>query len=294
MSLSVPQRPSSEPATAHPSAINDNTTDLLEEMPEWWKPPQHPFLKRLFQGLCLISVSRPSLEDHWESKRNQAAWDAHKRLVCDRLSNSNIIGGLILTASAVFLSTLPPLPSFMAYTATGPYLLTLISFAHALGSMLTGNVVVLVYESCDRMWAKNVLTADRFRLYAILVFLAWPGLSLGFSIIVLMIALLVSVFSSGLIWLQTIAVLEMLLWVWLIPAFIYCAIPKKSNQGYQPVLPLHNHPRIRAARPDQADVPVLSTRGRNSPHLSLAAALAKLLEFGVPAQQLLAGASTDG
>ncbi|KAF8838679.1 hypothetical protein BDN67DRAFT_906919, partial [Paxillus ammoniavirescens] len=100
-------------------------------------------------------------------------------------------GGLILTASAVFISTSPPSPSFMAYTAIGPYLLALISFAHALGSILTGSVVILVYENCDRTWAKDVLTADHFRLYAILIFLAWPGLSLGFSIIALMLGKLI-------------------------------------------------------------------------------------------------------
>ncbi|KIJ08029.1 hypothetical protein PAXINDRAFT_18804 [Paxillus involutus ATCC 200175] len=228
MSSSGPKHPSNGPAAAHPSPLNDNTEGDSEQMPDWWKSPQHPFLKLLFQGLCLISVSWPSLEHHWESKINQDAWDVHKRLVCGRLRNSNIIGGLLLTASAVFISTPPPLPSFMAYTAVGPYFLALVSFSHALGSILSGTVVILVYESCDRMWAKNVITADRFRLYVTLFFLASPGLSLGLSITALLLALLVAVFSSGLLWLQILAGLEVLTWVWPIPVYLYCAIPPKK------------------------------------------------------------------
>jgi hypothetical protein len=62
----------------------------------------------------------------------------------------------VLTTSAVFLSTQPPLTSFLPYTIRTCYILALGSFAHALGGLLSGLAVVNIYEACDRIWAKDV------------------------------------------------------------------------------------------------------------------------------------------
>lgn len=62
----------------------------------------------------------------------------------------------VLTSSAVFVSTQPPLISFVPYTIRGCYVLALGSFAHALGGLLCGLAVVNIYGACDREWAKNV------------------------------------------------------------------------------------------------------------------------------------------
>jgi hypothetical protein len=71
------------------------------------------------------------------------------------LANTNTILQ-VLTTSAVFISTQPPLPSFVPYTMRGCYVLALGSFAHALGGLLCGLAVVNIYDVCDRLWAKNV------------------------------------------------------------------------------------------------------------------------------------------
>jgi len=62
----------------------------------------------------------------------------------------------VLASSAVFLSTQPPLTSFLPYTISGCYILSLGAFAHALGSLLCGLAVVNIYAACDRTWAKDV------------------------------------------------------------------------------------------------------------------------------------------
>ncbi|KAH7890167.1 hypothetical protein F5I97DRAFT_1924700 [Phlebopus sp. FC_14] len=122
-------------------------------MPKHWQPPDRLVLRLPFHLLCLVSVSRPSLEYHWESKESPELWEKHRKTVCNRLHNTNLLGGLLLSASAVFLSTPPALPSLLPYTATPSYVLTLASFAHALGGALVGGIVIFVYESCDREWA---------------------------------------------------------------------------------------------------------------------------------------------
>ncbi|KAH7890109.1 hypothetical protein F5I97DRAFT_1924625 [Phlebopus sp. FC_14] len=206
----------------------DDATDDANGMPEHWKPPTHPVFKLFFHLLCLVSVSRPSLEYHREAGEDQESWEKQRIAVCSRLHNTNILGGLVLAASAVFLSTPPPLPSLLPYTGRISYILTLASFAHALGGALTGGVVIFVYETCDRLWARNILTSTRFRLYATLIFLAWPGLSLAMSLLCLMFALVLAAFMSGIGWLQALAVLELLAWAWLPPTFIWCAVPESS------------------------------------------------------------------
>lgn len=62
----------------------------------------------------------------------------------------------MLTTSAVFVSTQPPLTSFLPYALRGSYIFVFLSFVHALGSMLCGLAVVNIYEACDRTWVKDV------------------------------------------------------------------------------------------------------------------------------------------
>ncbi|KIJ65657.1 hypothetical protein HYDPIDRAFT_27651 [Hydnomerulius pinastri MD-312] len=130
--------------------------DTHHKMPPHWQLPESTVGAFLFRALCLLSVSRPSLDYHWQSKVNEQLWQEHKTLVNNRLNNSNVVGGLILTSSAVFLTTMPPLPQMLPYTSTAPYLFAITSFAHALGGILTGTAVVVVYDSCDRVWARDV------------------------------------------------------------------------------------------------------------------------------------------
>ncbi|KAG1849546.1 hypothetical protein C8R48DRAFT_613995, partial [Suillus tomentosus] len=89
--------------------------------------------------------------------------------------------------SAVFVSTQPPLTSFLPYALRGSYIFVFLSFVHALGSMLCGLAVVHIYEACDRTWVKDVLTASRFRLCCTLVFIGWPSISLTVSMIFLIL-----------------------------------------------------------------------------------------------------------
>lgn len=101
----------------------------------------------------------------------------------------------------MFLTTPPPLQAILNYATTPSYVLTLVSFAHALGGLLTGTAVIAIYQSCDRDWTREaslsllmcaltgvdqVLSATRLRLYLILLLMAWPSVSLFLSIIFLM------------------------------------------------------------------------------------------------------------
>ncbi|KAH7922569.1 hypothetical protein BV22DRAFT_1037342 [Leucogyrophana mollusca] len=133
-------------------------------LPDHWDIPKksanHPLLsgisRFLFRALCIVSVARPSLEHHWGSKKSEEGWVEHKTRIVSAITNGNVVAGLTLATSSVFLTTTPPLTSLVGYTVVASYILLLGSFAHSLGSLLIGIAVVTIYDSCDRIWAKDV------------------------------------------------------------------------------------------------------------------------------------------
>ncbi|KAG1743903.1 hypothetical protein EDB19DRAFT_546971 [Suillus lakei] len=197
-------------------------------IPDWWKAPdpqKFPKQAFLFRALCLISVARPSADQYWQSFTDDDEWEKQQKKVINRLCNTNIVAGLMLTTSAVFVSTQPPLTSFLPYTLHGSYIFAFLSFTHALGGLMCGLAVVNIYEACDRTWVKDVLTASRFRLCCILLFIGWPGISLTISITFLMLAILIACYAPGVWWVQCLATAEVLSWVWLPPLFAWCTVP---------------------------------------------------------------------
>lgn len=218
------KRTKTQPRT-HPLSCMENNAN--QPLPSHWAVPdvkEHPISSALFRALCLVSMARTSLKHHWKSKIDDDKWEEHRKTCVDRLSNTNIAAGLVLTTSAVFVSTQPPLTSFLPYTIRICYTLALGSFAHALGGLLCGLAVVNIYEACDRLWAKDVLMGTRFRLCCTLLFISWPTISLTISIIFLMLSLLIACYASGLWWLQILVTIEILSWAWLPPLFAWCAL----------------------------------------------------------------------
>jgi hypothetical protein len=78
-------------------------------LPSHWKAPssRHPLLGPihllLFQGLCLISVHRPSLDHHWKSKCDDKEWHEHMDEMVGQINNSNVAVGLIYDLFVVLL-----------------------------------------------------------------------------------------------------------------------------------------------------------------------------------------------
>ncbi|KAG2071030.1 hypothetical protein BDR04DRAFT_570958 [Suillus decipiens] len=94
-----------------PTDAMDMTNNQPTDLPRHWVVPdfkEQPIPSVLFRILCLISMGRPSLKYHWKSKISDDVWDKHRKTFVDRLSNTNIVAGLVLTTSAVFISTQPP------------------------------------------------------------------------------------------------------------------------------------------------------------------------------------------
>ncbi|KAG1743832.1 hypothetical protein EDB19DRAFT_541989 [Suillus lakei] len=171
-----------------PNILPMSTTDTTGS-PDWCRLPKNAFYRVFFKALCMIAVSKPSVE-HWEElgqKSEEPKWDKHKKMVINRFQNMNVTAGLVLTTSAVFISTTPPNQTLIPYASHGSYILQVSSFIAALISLMTGTSVLIIYDNCYAH--KGILEAfkrSRRRLIFCLILMAFPSLALAVSTLALM------------------------------------------------------------------------------------------------------------
>jgi hypothetical protein len=150
----------------------------------------------------MIAVSKPSVE-HWDDlihDQKKEEWVEHKKMVIDRLGNMNVTAGLVLTTSAVFISTQPPFQPLMPYASHGSYILQVSSFVAALISLMTGTSVLIIYDTCcgnaDMKRILKSLKRSRLRLVCCLILMAYPSLALAVSTLALLTAVFIAGFTS--------------------------------------------------------------------------------------------------
>lgn len=148
-------------------------------LPPHWEPPivPHPIWGRLplvlHHLLALVSVHQFTLNEHWRGKCDDEVYQAQMNRIVGQINNGNIMVsasallrkdliafvnkcGLILSATAAFLTTTPPAPLIFNYNATPAYIFLLISFAEAALSIVSGTAVVAIYQSSKRHWNRDV------------------------------------------------------------------------------------------------------------------------------------------
>ncbi|KAG1857002.1 hypothetical protein DFJ58DRAFT_727019 [Suillus subalutaceus] len=186
-------------------------------IPKWCALPNHAIPRVLFKALCMIAISKSSVE-HWEElrqisiknseelernstepKRNSMdeKWEKHKKMLINRFENMNITAGLVLTSSAVFISTIPRNNPISYTLRKRSYILLVISFVTALMSLMTGTSVLIIYDTCYAH--KDVLESfkeSRLRLIICLLLMAFPTLALIVSTFALMSAIYIAGFTS--------------------------------------------------------------------------------------------------
>lgn len=191
-------------ATTSPSVLPIPSPSPVGTHPlrAWHDPPRHPFWCLCFKALCLIAVSKPSVE-HWDDlihDRKREEWVEHKKMVTERLGNMNLTAGLVLTTSAVFISTQPPFQPLMPYASHGSYILQVSSFVAALISLMTGTSVLIIYDTCyanaDMKRILKSLKRSRLRLVCSLILMAYPSLALAVSTLALLTAVFIAGFTS--------------------------------------------------------------------------------------------------
>ncbi|KAG1824121.1 hypothetical protein EV424DRAFT_1606009 [Suillus variegatus] len=217
-------------ATVSPSAapVPSRSPESDKTQPLWYDPPRHPFWCLCFKALCLIAISKPSV-DHWDdliNGRKKEEWVEHKKMVTDRLGNMNVTAGLVLTTSAVFISTQPPFQPLMPYASHGelPDLLLQTSLT-ALISLMTGTSVLIIYDTCygnaDMKRILKSLKRSRLRLICSLILMAYPSLALAVSTMALLTAVFIAGFTSDKLFVKILTAVTYLTLVFLAVLAVY-------------------------------------------------------------------------
>ncbi|KAG2158131.1 uncharacterized protein EDB93DRAFT_1123076 [Suillus bovinus] len=165
------------------------------QVPESCRAPNNPILKLAFKILCIIAVSRESL-DHWKDTKNKD-WKQHVSIMVNRFQNTNVTAGLVLATTALFLSSVPPIEHLMAYNSSISYIFAMISFGAALLSVISGSAVLVIYETSTAHKDMETLRyMPRHQVIALLLWLAYPSICLSIATCFLFVSIFIACFWS--------------------------------------------------------------------------------------------------
>ncbi|KAJ8594662.1 hypothetical protein M405DRAFT_808582 [Rhizopogon salebrosus TDB-379] len=189
--------------------MENASTSSSNKLPASCRPPKHFIWGPAFKLLCIIAVSRTSLE-HWKDTKGEG-WKEHIKVTTNRFQYSNLTAGLILTTTAVLLSSSPPLTDLMDYDAPASYIIALIAFGAALLSVISGAAVLVMYETGTSHKDMDTLKhMSRRKVICLLLWLAWPSVCLAVATFCLFLSVFIACLRNGSIIVQIIAALSFL------------------------------------------------------------------------------------
>ncbi|KAF7333617.1 hypothetical protein MSAN_02413900 [Mycena sanguinolenta] len=135
-----------------------------------------------FTYVCFVAYGRPDMKHLWAALRLEEEGDdsGWKEFVCgmtDRLNNVQVVGGLLLATSALFLTTVPPRPATIDYTRYGSYICIVSAFGLLIGSIICAVAGVLMLSQASACWHENVWYRNRTCVYGTTIALAGPTFS---------------------------------------------------------------------------------------------------------------------
>ncbi len=120
----------------------------------------------------LISFGHDNLDSVWEICHSEERWAHDKDRLAQRITTTTVVvrashlleralaeneqAGLLVGATAAFITTTPPVEELLNYTRRGPYLLLLLSFSITLGSLIVGSTMIFITLKCDPVWFCSV------------------------------------------------------------------------------------------------------------------------------------------
>ncbi|OJA08193.1 hypothetical protein AZE42_11303 [Rhizopogon vesiculosus] len=158
--------------------------------------PDHVIWGPAFQLLCIIAASRTDL-NHWKDTTH-VDWKEHTKVMVNRFHYSDLTAGLVLTTTAVLLSSSPPFTLLMNYENPASYILALAAFGGALLSVITGAAVLVIYETTvTHKDMETLKDMSRRKVVFLLVWLAWPSVCLAFATFCLFLSVFIACISTG-------------------------------------------------------------------------------------------------
>ncbi|KAG2363276.1 hypothetical protein BDR07DRAFT_1404757 [Suillus spraguei] len=183
----------SQSSQPHPAPGPD--VDFFHEFPSKWEAPKSFISRRIFKLCCLIFTWRGDL--HWlhDLLREENNWEELHSQYLTQLNQVSIVQGLVLTTAAIFISTNPPLND-VDYTSHASYACLAESLVFSLFGLLFQLKVSASGIIFKKRSAAKIITKRRWRIFWHLLGLAVPIIIFGISVVLLLMAVVLTGFKS--------------------------------------------------------------------------------------------------
>ncbi|KIK43477.1 hypothetical protein CY34DRAFT_803826 [Suillus luteus UH-Slu-Lm8-n1] len=179
---------------SNPSQTNPES--FFCKFPRKWEDPKSFISRHMFKLCCLIFTWRGDL--HWLHNllKEGNTWEELHRQYLTQLNQVSIVQGLVLTTAAVFISSNPPLRADVNYTSHASYACLAESLVFSLfGLLFQLRISAAGFLFQDRS-AAEIIIERRWRIFWHLLGLAVPIVIFGVSVVLLLIAIVLTGFAS--------------------------------------------------------------------------------------------------
>lgn len=187
----------SGPSTQSSGLHTDPDESFFNKFPRNWKVPESFILRHMFKLCCLIFTWRSDL--HWLHNllAEGNTWEELHRQYLTQLNQVSIVQGLVLTTTAVFISSNPPLRADVNYTSQASYACLAESLVFSLFGLLFQLRISAAGFLFQKRSAAEIIIERRWRIFWHLLGLAVPIVIFGISVVLLLIAIVLTGFASN-------------------------------------------------------------------------------------------------
>ncbi|KAG1892908.1 uncharacterized protein F5891DRAFT_1197098 [Suillus fuscotomentosus] len=188
----VPSAPSQSSQPGTPSSEN-----CLDKFPPLWEPPKSFILRHIFKMCCFIFTWRSDLRWLHALLKEGDNWEILHGRYLTQLNQVSTVQGLVLATVAVFISSSPPLAKDVNYTSNASYACLAESLVFSLFGLLFQLKVSAAGIIFQQRSAAKVIMEARWRIFWHLLSLTVPIIIFTISVILLLIAIVLTGFASG-------------------------------------------------------------------------------------------------
>ncbi|KAG2357049.1 hypothetical protein BDR07DRAFT_1421459 [Suillus spraguei] len=169
---------------------------FFTQFPRMWEAPESRIWRYIFRICCYVFTGRGDL--HWlhDLLKEGNSWEVlHGRYV-NQLNQVSTVQALVLTTTAVFITTNPPLGNDVDYTSHASYACLAESLVFSLFGLLfqlKTSTSVFIFQKRS---TAEIIIERRWRIFWHLLGLAVPIIVFGISVVLLLMAIVLTGFTS--------------------------------------------------------------------------------------------------
>ncbi|KAG2034679.1 hypothetical protein BDR03DRAFT_593881 [Suillus americanus] len=169
---------------------------FFHKFPSTWNAPESFIPRHIFTMCCLIFTWRSDLNWLYNLLKEGNNWEELHRQYMTQLNQVSTVQALVLTTTAVFMSSNPPLVNDVDYSSPASYACLAESLVFSLFGLLFQLRVSASGFLFQRRSAAEIIIERRWRIFWHLLSLAVPIIIFAISVVLLLLAIVLTGFAS--------------------------------------------------------------------------------------------------